>query len=700
MKKNILSSCAIAALVLAASCNRTELPFTANRIVIDDGIPILSEKPITFGSARIGALTRAVTEVDATSLSASGFKVLGIANAYDEDTDETVSTHYINNVLMTNQGGDSYYNAGDIYYWPAGQTLDFYAVNPAKTIAYADGNATVAHTLDAARGFDLVVACSRDNGATDEKVSLAFHHALSQVSVKLKSSDANADYKVRSVVFNAPKSGIYTIGEDSYGSSWTSLAAAADSTVFSGNLTTVNSTSAVQVGDTFIAFPGSSKVTVSWETYVGGQLIGSYTESAVIVLEKGKKNSLTLILPNASAQNIAFLMAVDAWEDADEVDVQMGPSATIAVSADAGETVTLPTMTLAPGTALTIDWGDGNSESYEYEVAKTTVLTTNTVTPSHTYSEAINNRTFVFVKGKVSMTVPAAVAETIDISDEAAVEVEQEPEVYTFAGLQIAPGPLYYNGTSYEIKNDWNVTSYKSVYGKVEGSTYFNFIEMGQLFEKADFGKQDGNIDNILNPFNGWRLPTLAEWQAIATTDPSVRPGSTVNGTPNAHWAFITITGVSHADSNTPRGLLVFPDGKSITGKALVGFDKCYTTDYNEETDERTVTSYITRDITATELAEYLSQGCIFLPTTGYYYYNSWDDVAGLAEYSGNDCVAGVYASSEMDGIDIDFAFCFHFLNNDYIDNIYILEGSIAGEENWADDGDYYNYYPVRLVRE
>ena len=112
------------------------------------------------------------------------------------------------------------------------------------------------------------------------------------------------------------------------------------------------------------------------------------------------------------------------------------------------------------------------------------------------------------------------------------------PEFSTFAGLQIAPGPLYYNGISYEIAPCWNHDSYGSAFGKVLGSTYFNFIEMGQLFEKKNFNSSDGDIDNLLDPFSGWRLPTNTEWAAM-TTNTSARDGSTVNGSAGKHYALV-----------------------------------------------------------------------------------------------------------------------------------------------------------------
>ena len=199
------------------------------------------------------------------------------------------------------------------------------------------------------------------------------------------------------------------------------------------------------------------------------------------------------------------------------------------------------------------------------------------------------------------MTVSAAVVESIKVEDEIAVIVEEQ--VFSFGGVQIATGPLYYNGSSYEIKDDWSITSYDSVYGKNAGSTYFSFTEMGELFEKEGyFIEDDGNIDNLLDPFNGWRLGSVSEWHSIFGT---TRSGSTVNDVENVHYALIKLT-------NTRSGFLVFPDGETISGKSLRVVDG---NSISDGMDDITFTS----NVTNSELETYLSQGCVFLPVSGYY---------------------------------------------------------------------------------
>lgn len=176
--------------------------------------------------------------------------------------------------------------------------------------------------------------------------------------------------------------------------------------------------------------------------------------------------------------------------------------------------------------------------------------------------------------------------------------------IYTFDGLQFSSGPLYYGSNGYEIKDSWNYDSYNSVYGKSTGSYYFNFLEMGDLFEKSGFTTSDGEIENILDPFDGWRLPSKAEWDELIGT---TRAGSTVNNSSGKHYARIQLTGITYAGSSTPNGLLIFPDGETITGATLTNMDN----------------NTVNTGITISQLNEYLNQGCIFLPAGGYYS-SSW----------------------------------------------------------------------------
>ena len=225
--------------------------------------------------------------------------------------------------------------------------------------------------------------------------------------------------------------------------------------------------------------------------------------------------------------------------------------------------------------------------------------------------------------------------------------------LYKFAGLQISKGPLYYGTNGYEIKDSWEYNSYNSIYGKNVGSTYFNFINMGELFEKSGFTSSDGDIENSLDPLDGWRLPTSEEWNLIIGT---TREGSTVNGN-TAHYSLIQLTDVTYGSTTNPIGLLIYPDGEIINGTTLT-IDNPY--------------SYI--GITELQLNEYLSQGCIFLPSCGHRDTDTWRNIGSV----------GFYLSSiECDNMDVD---------NLVLEQGRIISGSYSPSK-------YFEYECIRLVK-
>ena len=224
----------------------------------------------------------------------------------------------------------------------------------------------------------------------------------------------------------------------------------------------------------------------------------------------------------------------------------------------------------------------------------------------------------------------------------------------SFGGLQISSGPLYYNGNEYAIHEHWNNDSYKSAYGTNAGSTYFSFTNLGKLFEKEDFTSSDGNIDNLLNPLNNWRLPTKDEWQNIIINNERI--GSTVNGTSGCRYSLIQLINVTHAENNTPKGLLIFPDKAIITGRALNGFNSI---------------SRITTNVTNDELEVYLNQGCAFIPCSGYNGGN-WRDGGSIGRYQ---------SSTESSQYDI------------YLFDFNSAQITVSGGYGKS------NYYSVRLVK-
>ena len=236
-----------------------------------------------------------------------------------------------------------------------------------------------------------------------------------------------------------------------------------------------------------------------------------------------------------------------------------------------------------------------------------------------------------------------------------------------FGGLNIAPANLYYSsGNGFEIKDDdWNHDSYNSVYGTVDGSYYFNFLQLGKYFDSRgnSFSESSGDINNTnkvsYGGFDDWRMPTRAEWLTLTTgqSPGTSRAGSTVNGNAGAKYVLIQLTGVTHAGSSTPYGLLIFPDGKIITGKVLSGINS----------------TYGTSGVTNSELQNYLDQGCVFLPCSSKY------DTSGGWEWGGS---CGYYWSATQESTYYGRVLCFQSGINE-------ISSQMKGNK----------YYPVRLVR-
>ena len=211
------------------------------------------------------------------------------------------------------------------------------------------------------------------------------------------------------------------------------------------------------------------------------------------------------------------------------------------------------------------------------------------------------------------------------------------PHLPSFGGINIAPAPLYYDGTTFVIKDDdWNHDSYNDVYGRVEGSYCFSMLDLAAYFDTrgTSYTPMNGNMNvNAAKVswggYTNWRPPTMDEQRKLFTTNTSIREGSRVNGSANKHYALIQLTGVTHAGTSTPNGLLLFPDGKVITGKALSGMDN--TTQ--------------TTGVTAAQLQNYLDQGCAFLPASGGAESGVWKNGGSVGKYPDTTASSGKYCS-------------------------------------------------------
>jgi len=230
------------------------------------------------------------------------------------------------------------------------------------------------------------------------------------------------------------------------------------------------------------------------------------------------------------------------------------------------------------------------------------------------------SESFTLIAGKTSaMTITmgaSVVVEVLDLTHSDAIS--WDPPMPSFGGLNIAPAPLYYDGSSFIIKDDdWNHSSFGSVRGKNNGSYYFSFIELGSYFDGAGsgFSTSSGSIDNAnklsYDGYDNWRLPTQAEWNNVVPG--SSRAGSTINGVSGRKYAIVRLTGVTHAGSSTPLGIIIAPDGKTFTCAKSLNWN--------------TSSSSGNEGVTVTQLDSYLDNGCAFIPASGFY--EAWSVSSG-----------------------------------------------------------------------
>ncbi len=196
------------------------------------------------------------------------------------------------------------------------------------------------------------------------------------------------------------------------------------------------------------------------------------------------------------------------------------------------------------------------------------------------------------------------------------------PKIYTFAGFQIAPGPLYYSNETFVMSDHWNHDTYNSIYALSEGSYCL----------PASYG-----YEHTYPMGDDWMIPSIYQWRSIVGTD---RAGATVNNQQNKHYAILQLTGVQHAGITTPIGLLLFPDNETITGCTLT---------YMDQVGE----GIANIGITESQLNEYLEQGCTFLPGSGSWGYGSWSGGGTKGSYaSATDCGSSGYYVLSFDYAD------------------------------------------------
>jgi len=186
---------------------------------------------------------------------------------------------------------------------------------------------------------------------------------------------------------------------------------------------------------------------------------------------------------------------------------------------------------------------------------------------------------------------------------------------FTYEGEEyyISQGNMYKTATGYALYSDW--TGGLSQYnGTAPGNqtwtwnSYFRWTHLVGLFDTrtgddTPSTSNNFNINNGKTPIAGCYLPTYDQWLYIVHG--YYRTGSTVNGTAGCRYALIQLSYTNGSISN-PTGVLVIPDGLTMTGMSR-------TFTWNVESTSGNT------GVTVAQLNGYLTKGCVFLPAANHY---------------------------------------------------------------------------------
>lgn len=148
------------------------------------------------GAIRFAANTEYSRAGDITTANLTTF------NVYAYTGTGSAPTLFMDNVKVTKTGTNAW-TYSPVAYWPAKESVDFYAFSPASWVGSTGPLKPVAY--DSYPGSeDIIYAVSPgltgNTGMANAQVVFNFRHALSKVTVKMCSSDANLTVKVSNVV--------------------------------------------------------------------------------------------------------------------------------------------------------------------------------------------------------------------------------------------------------------------------------------------------------------------------------------------------------------------------------------------------------------------------------------------------------------------------------------------------------------------
>lgn len=148
------------------------------------------------GAIRFAASTEFARSADITTNNLTTFNVYGYTG------EASSPTLFMDNVTVTKTGTNTW-TYSPVQYWPAHESVDFYAFAPAEWVGSTGPLAPVPYESYPGKQ-DIVYAVSPDmtgnTGAPNAQVIFNFRHALAKVSVKLSSTNEKLQVKVSNVV--------------------------------------------------------------------------------------------------------------------------------------------------------------------------------------------------------------------------------------------------------------------------------------------------------------------------------------------------------------------------------------------------------------------------------------------------------------------------------------------------------------------
>ena len=324
--KFISLATAAAAVLGTVSCKEdTTLP-SVRHSIFNQG-----EIRFTVKGGALQSNTRAFSVSTLSSLLSDGFAVRHFVG---DTPAEVASSSAVNEGnFIWDAGASCFKPDGAAWYYPEGVKSSFFAWYPASTDL---------SDFSIADQKDIIVSCAPGISAGSSPVALSFEHLLSQLEINCIAGDSEAVCKLRRLYVTTGNNKLSFGPYPLPGASPSSWADIFPSFVLAENGTAVNlaypsaaeynpgdasdtaadqdmviPVSGVSIGDPVLAY-GQTVVHVEWDYLQNGVVVGSYSDSAPINMERGRKTVVNATLNNSSAEGVNFSVSVTDWTSSNQ----------------------------------------------------------------------------------------------------------------------------------------------------------------------------------------------------------------------------------------------------------------------------------------------------------------------------------------------------------------------------------------------